>query len=96
MAAFEAVINNLNDRPMLLVNLAKNQNHCLGLHLIGTSSNRDAIGARATLGSAKRLWVDEVRAAAQAITLRAISDFISDLVPKHTSPIFRFAGQLAR
>ena len=46
---------------MLLVNLAKNQNHWLGLRLIGTSSNRDAIGARATLQSAKRLWVDEVR-----------------------------------
>jgi hypothetical protein len=57
----EAVINNLSDRPMLLVNLAKNQNHWLGLHLVGTSSNRDAIGARVTLHSAKRLWVDEVR-----------------------------------
>jgi hypothetical protein len=57
----EAVINNLSDWPMLLVNLAKNQNHWLGLRLIGTSSNRDAIGARATLQSAKRLWVDEVR-----------------------------------
>ena len=57
----EAVINNLSDRPMLLVNLAKNENHWLGLRLIGTSSNRDAIGARVTLRSAKRLWVDEVR-----------------------------------
>ncbi len=57
----EAVINNLSDKPMLLVNLAKNQNHWLGLHLIGTTSNRDAIGARATLTSVKRLWVDEVR-----------------------------------
>ncbi len=57
----EAVINNLSDRPMLLVNLAKNQNHWLGLHLIGTSSNRDAIGARVTLQGTKRLWIDEVR-----------------------------------
>jgi len=46
---------------MLLVNFAKNQNHWLGLHLVGTSSNRDAIGARVTLQSARRLWVDEVR-----------------------------------
>jgi enediyne biosynthesis protein E4 len=46
---------------MLLVNYAKNQNHWLGLRLIGTSSNRDAIGARATLKSVNRLWVDEVR-----------------------------------
>jgi hypothetical protein len=57
----EAVINNLSDRPMLLVNLASNQNHWLAVHLIGTSSNRDGIGARVTLRSAKRVWVDEVR-----------------------------------
>ncbi len=57
----EAIVNNLSDRPMLLVNLARNPNHWLGLHLIGTTSNRDAIGARVTLRSAKRLWVDEVR-----------------------------------
>ena len=57
----EAVINNLSDKPMLLVNLAKNQNHWLGLHLTGTTSNRDAIGARVTLTSSSRLWVDEVR-----------------------------------
>lgn len=57
----EAVINNLSDRPMLLVNLAKNQNHWLGVHLTGTSSNRDGIGARVTLRSTKRVWVDEVR-----------------------------------
>ena len=57
----EAVINNLSDTPMLLVNLATNQNHWLGLHLIGTTSNRSAVGARVTLRSAKRIWVDEVR-----------------------------------
>ncbi|WP_158941577.1 CRTAC1 family protein [Granulicella sp. S190] len=57
----EAVVNNLSDRPMLLVNFAKNQNHWVGLHLTGTSSNHDAIGARVILKSAKRLWVDEVR-----------------------------------
>jgi enediyne biosynthesis protein E4 len=57
----EAIINNLSDDPMLLVNLARNQNHWLGMHLIGTISNRDAIGARVTLHSANRVWVDEVR-----------------------------------
>jgi enediyne biosynthesis protein E4 len=57
----EAVVNNLSDYPMLLVNLAKNNNHWLGLRLIGTTSNRDAIGARVTLRGTKRLWVDEVR-----------------------------------
>ena len=57
----EAVINNLSDRPMLLVNTALNQNHWLGLRLVGTISNRDAIGARVTLRGHKRDWVDEVR-----------------------------------
>ena len=57
----EAIVNNVSDRPMLLVNTAKNQNHWLGLQLIGTASNRDGIGARVTLIGAQRKWVDEVR-----------------------------------
>ncbi len=61
----EAVVNNLDDRPMLLVNEAKNSNHWLGLQLIGTRSNHDAIGARVTLTGTQagksRVWVDEVR-----------------------------------
>lgn len=56
-----AVVNNLSDLPMLLVNQAKNSNHWLGLRLIGTNSNRSAIGARVTLVGSKRKWVDEVR-----------------------------------
>ncbi len=54
----EAVVNNLSDLPMLLVNVAKNQNHWLGVHLVGTRSNRDAIGARVTLRAGKRIWVE--------------------------------------
>lgn len=56
-----AVVNNLSDRPMLLVNQASNGNHWLGLRLIGTVSNRDAIGARVTVQATGRTWVDEVR-----------------------------------
>lgn len=57
----EAVINNISDHPMLLVNLAMNKNHWLGVRLIGTQSNRDGIGARVTVRSLSRSWVDEVR-----------------------------------
>jgi hypothetical protein len=57
----EAVVNNLSDRPMLLVNEAKNANHWLGVKLTGTKSNRSAIGARVVLHGSKRNWVDEVR-----------------------------------
>ena len=57
----EAVVNNLSDLPMLLVNVAKNENHWLGVQLVGTTSNRDAIGARVTLATARRSYVNEVR-----------------------------------
>jgi hypothetical protein len=56
-----AVVNNLSDRPLVLVNEASNANHWLGIRLIGTQSNRDGIGARVTVHGRKRLWVDEVR-----------------------------------
>jgi hypothetical protein len=62
----EAVINNVSDIPMLLVNRAPSSgNHWVELKLVGTASNRDAIGARVTLrGSVQakaRVWVNEVR-----------------------------------
>jgi hypothetical protein len=57
----EAVINNISDHPMLLVNLAANQNHWLGVRLVGVQSNRDAIGARVMVKAGSRVWVDEVR-----------------------------------
>ena len=57
----DAVVNNLSDTPMLLVNVAASNNHWLGVRLIGTTSNKDAIGSRVTIHGAKRAWVDEVR-----------------------------------
>ena len=61
----EAVINNVSDRPLVLVNEARNPNHWVTLHLVGTKSNRDAIGARVTVrgtsNNAPRIWVNEVR-----------------------------------
>jgi hypothetical protein len=63
-----AVVNNLSDFPMLLVNEAKNGNHWLGIRLVGTKSNASGIGARVTVHGAGaaargagRSWVDEVR-----------------------------------
>jgi hypothetical protein len=57
----DVVVNNLSDRPMLLVNEARNSHHWLGVHLVGSISNHSAIGARVTLHGSKRTWVDEVR-----------------------------------
>ena len=56
-----AVVNNLSDLPMLLVNEAKNSNHWLGIRLVGTTTNASGIGARVTVIGSKRRWVDEVR-----------------------------------
>ena len=39
------MINNVSDYPLLLVNLARNDNHWIGIRLIGVISNRDGIGA---------------------------------------------------
>lgn len=55
------LIANMNAKPSLLVNDVRTSNHWVGLHLIGTRSNRDAIGARITLKAGKRVWIDEVR-----------------------------------
>ena len=57
----DAVVNNLSEMPLLLVNEAANGNHWLGVKLVGTVSNRDGIGARVTVVGTKRRWVDEVR-----------------------------------
>jgi hypothetical protein len=50
---------------MLLVNRAANENHWLGIRLIGSESNRDAIGAMVTVKGADsgtpRSWIDQVR-----------------------------------
>jgi enediyne biosynthesis protein E4 len=51
----------MNAHPALLVNQVKNANHWIAFHLVGTKSNRDGIGARITVSTAGRLWVDEVR-----------------------------------
>ena len=56
-----AVVNDMGAKPKLLVNLAASHNHWLGLSLVGTSSNRDAIGAKVTVTAGPRTYVQEVR-----------------------------------
>lgn len=56
-----AVVNNIDSKPMLLVNLAPNTNHWLGVATQGKRSNRDGIGARVSVVTAGRTWVQEVR-----------------------------------
>ncbi|MGH9584587.1 MAG: CRTAC1 family protein [Bryobacteraceae bacterium] len=57
----EIAINNQNEPPSLLKQTTKPPGHWVILHLIGTKSNRGAIGARVTLTAAGHSQVEEVR-----------------------------------
>ena len=57
----DIVVVNLNDRPTLLLNEGGNGNHWFKLRLVGTASNRDAIGARITMKIGSHVQTAEVR-----------------------------------
>jgi hypothetical protein len=57
----DVVVNNMNDSPTLLHDCAPPAGHSLLVQLIGTRSNRSAIGARITVSLAGRRLIDEVR-----------------------------------
>lgn len=57
----DILIINMNDRPTLLRNDTQSGNHWITLKLVGTSPNRDAIGARVWLEDGGSLQVAEVR-----------------------------------
>jgi len=63
-----AVISNMNAAPGLLVNQLRNTNHWIGIHLVGTKSNRDGIGARIRVKNGARTLVDEVRSGSSYIS----------------------------
>jgi hypothetical protein len=48
----DIVVTSLNERPRILMNSADNGNHWIGFELVGTYSNRDAIGAKVKLTTA--------------------------------------------
>lgn len=54
-------VNNMNERPSLLRNDSPAAGGFLSLHLVGTSSNRSAIGARVSIVAGTRRMVQEVR-----------------------------------
>ena len=57
----DVVVNNMHDAPSLMRNCASPAGHALVMKLIGTKSNRSAIGARVTVHVAGRRLIDEVR-----------------------------------
>ena len=62
------LINNVYDRPSLLVNSAHYDNHWVAFHTIGTRSNRDGIGAKITVKVGSRTLVDEVRSGSSYVS----------------------------
>ena len=57
----DVVVNNMGDPPSLLHNCAAPAGHGLLIELVGTRSNRSAIGARVTVSISGRRLIDEVR-----------------------------------
>jgi len=60
----DILITNLDDRPNLLRNESDNKNHWLTLQMVGTQSNRDAIGAQITAQVGDRVLIAEVQSGA--------------------------------
>jgi enediyne biosynthesis protein E4 len=63
-----AVISNMGAPPSLLVNQVRSNNHWIGIRTVGTKSNRDGIGARVTVKTGARTFVDEVRSGSSYIS----------------------------
>jgi hypothetical protein len=57
----DIVVLNVGEPPSLLLNTNNIANHRVVFHLIGTKSNRAAIGARVTIHAAGTIQFDEVR-----------------------------------
>jgi enediyne biosynthesis protein E4 len=57
----DVLVINVNSRPNLYRNDGGNRNSWIGFRLIGTASNRDAIGARVEIEAGGRTQVNEVR-----------------------------------
>jgi hypothetical protein len=57
----DIVVLNVGEPPTLLLNTNKNSNHRVLFHLVGTKSNRAAIGARVTIHTGTMTQFDEVR-----------------------------------
>jgi enediyne biosynthesis protein E4 len=57
----DVLINNQNARPSLLKISSENENHWINIKLVGTKSNRSAIGARLKCVTGAFSQIDEVR-----------------------------------
>lgn len=66
--SLEILILNMSEPPSLLKNTAQNSNHWLSVKLVGTRSNRTAIGARIALKAGERRQIREVQSGASYLS----------------------------
>jgi hypothetical protein len=64
----EAIVNNIDSKPLLLVNTAANNHHWLGIVTRGMRSNRDGIGAQVTVYADGRGQMQQVRSGSSYIS----------------------------
>jgi hypothetical protein len=64
----DVVVLNVGEPPSLLLNTNKSANHRVLFHLVGTKSNRAAIGARVTIHAGSLTQFDEVRGGASYLS----------------------------
>lgn len=64
----DVVINNQNAKPALLKVTRQNHNHWINIKLVGTKSNRSAIGARVRCVAGTLSQIDEVRSGGSYIS----------------------------
>ncbi len=64
----DAVVVNLGEPPTVLLNTSANTNHRITLRLVQPKGNRAAVGARVTLRTATRAYVQEVQAGASYLS----------------------------
>ena len=64
----DVVINNQNSRPSLLKITRQNRHHWINIKLVGTKSNRSAIGARVKCVAGSLSQIDEVRSGGSYIS----------------------------
>jgi hypothetical protein len=64
----DAVIVNLGESPTVLLNTTQNHNQSVTIRLVQTKGNREAIGARLTLRTSKRSYIQEVQAGASYLS----------------------------
>jgi hypothetical protein len=64
----DILVSNIDDHPQLLENRGGNTNYWLELKLVGTISNRDAIGAKVKLTAGDLVQYDRVRAGGSYIS----------------------------